>query len=142
MSSTHFFAYFLGTTSISIGLIGLTLPKFASYRLFGVPFTAIAPPSSSPVDATSPREQTSEHPAAAYLAAKSVRDIALGISYFTFAMRSDWGPVRVVAAAHCFVGWMDAIIVRFWPGGVKGKEWGHAIGTTVLAACVWTGTGF
>lgn len=47
-----------------------------------------------------------------------------------------------MAAAYCFVGLADAMIVRFWRGGVRGKEWGHLLGTVVLAGLVWSGVGF
>lgn len=113
-------AYIFGSAAISVGVLALFSPTQAA-DTFGVPLHNVQSTDST-----------------TYLAAKGVRDITLGICYFTFGYRLDTRALRTLMIAHIITGLVDSVLV--WKNGVSGKAWGHGIGT--LGLVLMLGTGF
>ncbi|KAF2501490.1 hypothetical protein BU16DRAFT_201064 [Lophium mytilinum] len=64
----------------------------------------------------------------------SVRDITMGVAYGVLAWQRNYAGIKALITAHVITGGVDAATV--WKYGEKPKTWGHAAGTTAMAAIV------
>ncbi|KIM99184.1 hypothetical protein OIDMADRAFT_19995 [Oidiodendron maius Zn] len=122
-------AYFMGISSIFLGLLALISPSTAA-DLFGVRLPSSSSSPSSP-------HSTS---ATAFLAAKGARDITLGICYLALGYEQELRIVRIMMLAHMVTGVIDALVVWAQRGESKEKRvWTYGIGTAGLLVALMVG---